>query len=147
MVALFEWLSMIRLQVDADALNRLVADMPELEFLARLKGFQRDNVWRMKYTIPSATKVGFGRLKSLAKIAGTETRLRILLALTTSNMNVVALAKCVGVSASTLTEHLGILEDEGIVVSRSQGRMRIYSLADSEKTHELTKLIKAWSST
>ena len=137
---------MILLDVDEEALKKVMADIPELDFLAKLKRFQRDNVSSIGYAAPSAAKVGFGRLKSLAKIAGTETRLRVLLALTKSDMNVVALAKSIGVSASTLTEHLGILENEGVVASRSQGRMRIYGLVDSEETRELAKLVKAWSS-
>jgi len=138
--------SMLELPVDADARKRLMADLPELGFLIRLERFQQENIRRTKYTPAPATETGFAGLKSLAKIAGTETRLRIVLSLTVGDMNVVALAKRVGVSASTLTEHLSILEREGIVMSRTQGRMRIYNLSDSEKTRELARLVKAWSS-
>lgn len=136
---------MRRLPVSEETLKKLVPHVWEREFLNRIKEFQRQYVLRPKYSGPPGGTLNFGKIGALANIVGSETRLRILLSLSLRDVNVVALAKQVGVSPSTLMEHLRILEAEGAVRGRVEGRMRIYSLADSEEVRELSRVIKTWS--
>jgi len=50
------------------------------------------------------------------------------------------LARAAGVSASTASEHLGVLVDAGLVTSQSQGRHRYYALAGGEVATALESL-------
>ncbi len=50
------------------------------------------------------------------------------------------LARAAGVSASTASEHLGKLEDGGLVACEPRGRHRYFRLADGEVAHALQAL-------
>lgn len=50
------------------------------------------------------------------------------------------LARAAGVSASTASEHLGKLEDSGLVACEPRGRHRYFRLADGEVAHALQAL-------
>jgi DNA-binding transcriptional ArsR family regulator len=131
--------------MSSEFLKTILPEIREQNFLSKLEEFQREKILSKKYFGPPGRTVKFEGLESLARIVGSETRLKILRSLLSGEMNVMTLAKRVGVSASTLMEHMSILEREEAVLSRSEGRMRIYSLANSEKICALCKVIETWS--
>lgn len=65
-------------------------------------------------------------LKSLAH----RDRLKVLCGLIDGEMPVAAIEAKVGASQSAISQHLARLKDEGIVVSRREGRQILYSIGD-----------------
>ena len=64
------------------------------------------------------------------KVIAHPARLRILCVLSTGEHTVQELEKYVGVSQSTLSQHLSLLKDRGIAKSRRDGNYSFYSVAD-----------------
>jgi ArsR family transcriptional regulator len=64
------------------------------------------------------------------KILGDPTRLRILLALSLSELCVCDLASVAGAAQPVVSQHLKILRAYRLVQYRKQGRMAFYSLSD-----------------
>jgi ArsR family transcriptional regulator len=58
------------------------------------------------------------------------TRLRILHLLARRDLSVCEIMATMGVPQSKISRHLGYLRDSGLVVSRTQGQWRLYSLAE-----------------
>ena len=58
-------------------------------------------------------------------------RVRILMALARSELCACQIAELLNLAASTVTKHLSILSDAGLVVLRKDGRWHYYSLEDS----------------
>lgn len=71
-------------------------------------------------------------LVKLFKALGDESRLRILLALSDRTYCVCDLAKCLGISQPTLSHHLKILRDAGLVNGEKEGQSIYCSINDSK---------------
>jgi DNA-binding transcriptional ArsR family regulator len=84
------------------------------------------------------------RIDKFAKMArvfyslGHETRLSIITLLTSGEMHVGAIFKKLKLPQSSVSCHLRILREGGLVVSRREGKQKFYSLADLSK-HRLGK--------
>lgn len=61
-------------------------------------------------------------LVRIFKALGDESRLRILLALNEKTYCVCDLAKCLGIAQPTLSHHLKILRDVGLVIGEKEGQ-------------------------
>ena len=75
------------------------------------------------------------------KVIAHPARLRILCVLSTGEYTVQELEKYVGVSQSTLSQHLSLLKDRGIATSRREGNYSFYSIAEPGYL-SLFKLVK-----
>lgn len=62
------------------------------------------------------------------EIVGSKTRLEIMHQLTDEDMYVSELMDRIGMDGKTAKHHLELLEEEGIVSSRMEGRRKYYSL-------------------
>jgi DNA-binding transcriptional ArsR family regulator len=69
---------------------------------------------------------------ALLKALANEDRLLILCQLTQGERNVGELEKMTGVRQPTLSQQLGILRDEGLVITRREGKYIFYGLASNE---------------
>ncbi|EJM71434.1 DNA-binding transcriptional ArsR family regulator [Pseudomonas sp. ADAK2 TE3594] len=78
---------------------------------------------------------------ALLKALANEDRLLILCQLTQGERNVGELEKMTGVRQPTLSQQLGILRDEGLVVTRREGKYIFYGLA----SHEVIQVMKTLS--
>lgn len=77
------------------------------------------------------------RIKKRAKLfqaLGNETRLRILGLLSMQEMCSCEVVDALNGSASTITHHLRMLENAGLIASRQVGKFTIYSLDDAPLT-------------
>lgn len=71
--------------------------------------------------------------ETVMKAAGDPTRARILKLLEGGELCVCDLIAVLGLGQSTVSGHLAILREAGLVVGRKQGRWAYYSLADRTK--------------
>ena len=69
-------------------------------------------------------------LAELFKALGDPTRVKILICLQASDMNVGDIADKLGMTTSAVSHQLRILRDAHLVNSRKEGRMVFYSLCD-----------------
>jgi DNA-binding transcriptional ArsR family regulator len=69
---------------------------------------------------------------SLCKVMGNSRRLLILWQLYDEELPVNEIAIRVGSTLQNVSQHLGVLKDNGIVVARRQGQVIFYRLADHE---------------
>lgn len=74
-------------------------------------------------------------LARIFKAMGDESRLRIILALAKKSYGVCDLARCLGLSQPTLSHHLKILRDTGLVKGEKEGQSTCCSL--NRETFEL----------
>ena len=88
-----------------------------------------ENVSKIKEAI-LRNKELFDALADLYKVFGDGTRVRILCALTQSNMNVSEISEFLEITQSAVSHQLRILKTSGLVKSRRKGKTMIYSLAD-----------------
>ena len=65
------------------------------------------------------------------RVLGDATRLRMLLALSLSELCVCDLTELLGITQTAASQHLKILRAYGLVRYRKEGRMAFYRLADS----------------
>lgn len=70
-------------------------------------------------------------LSDLFKIFGDATRIKILHALSCSEMCVCDLAACLGMTHSAISHQLRVLKAYNLVKPRKQGKVVYYTLADS----------------
>lgn len=75
-----------------------------------------------------------GKLSELLKVFGDATRIKILYALSCSEMCVCDLAACLGMTHSAISHQLRVLKAYNLVKARKQGKVVYYSLADSHVT-------------
>ena len=68
----------------------------------------------------------------LLKAMAHEDRLLLLCQLTQGEQNVGELEATVGIRQPSLSQHLGVLREEGLVAARRQGKYIYYSLASHE---------------
>ncbi|EIK96621.1 ArsR family transcriptional regulator [Pseudomonas sp. M47T1] len=78
---------------------------------------------------------------ALLKALANEDRLLILCQLTQGERNVGELEAGTGVRQPTLSQQLGVLRDEGLVVTRREGKYIYYGLA----SHEVIQVMKTLS--
>jgi len=76
------------------------------------------------------------------KVIAHPVRLKILCVLKDSECTVQALEKYVGVAQATLSQHLSLLKDRGILTSSREGHYSVYRLAN-QKTAELFDMIRS----
>ncbi len=69
---------------------------------------------------------------ALLKAMAHEDRLLLLCQLTEGEQNVGELEASVGVHQPSLSQHLGVLREEGLVAARREGKYIYYSLASEE---------------
>jgi len=69
---------------------------------------------------------------TLCKVMGNSRRLLILWQLSNGELSVNEIAARVGSTLQNVSQHLNILKKNGIVVSRRQGQVIFYQLADHE---------------
>ena len=83
------------------------------------------------------------------KALGDETRLMVLLLLQSGEKCACVLLACVSVSQPTLSHHMKILVESGIVSARKEGKWIYYSIDQqgSRKAINLLKLLTATSET
>lgn len=80
----------------------------------------------------------------MGSVLSSSSRSEILCALMSGTAHTCSeLAGHVGVAPSTASEHLGVLLDAGLVVSRPQGRCRYFALASSDVAELLERLTAA----
>ena len=82
-----------------------------------------------------------GKLEEMARLfyaLGGKTRLSIMTLLTKGEMDVTAIHKKLKLPQNSISHHLGLLREGGLVVNRRDGKQRFYSPADLTK-HRLGK--------
>jgi ArsR family transcriptional regulator, arsenate/arsenite/antimonite-responsive transcriptional repressor len=67
---------------------------------------------------------------SITKALSDETRLRALLTVKNGELCVCQIIHVLGLAPSTVSKHMKVLQDAGLVVRRKQGRWHYYRLAD-----------------
>ncbi|MFH2132723.1 MAG: metalloregulator ArsR/SmtB family transcription factor [bacterium] len=75
------------------------------------------------------------------KVIAHPVRLKILCVLKDSECTVQALEKYVGVAQATLSQHLSLLKDRGILVSSREGHYSVYRLAN-EQIADLFEMVR-----
>ncbi len=75
------------------------------------------------------------------KVIAHPVRLKILCVLKSNECTVQALEKYVGVAQATLSQHLTLLKDRGILTSTREGNFSVYRLAN-EKIADLFDMIR-----
>ena len=90
---------------------------------------QTSNVSKIKDAILRNNEL-FDALADLYKVFGDGTRVRILCALTQSEMNVGEISEFLEITQSADSHQLRVLKTSGLVKSRRNGKAMIYSLAD-----------------
>ena len=66
------------------------------------------------------------------KVLAHPQRLKIICVLRTGEHSVQQLEQYVGIAQATLSQHLSLLKDRGILISRRQGNFSLYSIANHE---------------
>jgi DNA-binding transcriptional ArsR family regulator len=101
----------------------------EEDLLCRVRTIHMDRVMRAK-----KEEIPAGELQRLAqtyKLLGDPTRLKIVMALKSSDMCVCDLAAFIGLSESAVSHQLRRLRDLAIVKHRREGQILYYSLDDA----------------
>ncbi len=81
--------------------------------------------------IRGATASSVHRIASIAKALSDRVRIRILSAVAEDPLNLQQLTQMFGLAPSTMSKHLHVLEDTGLVVSRRVGRWRYFHVPDA----------------
>ncbi|MGC8939861.1 MAG: ArsR/SmtB family transcription factor [Candidatus Bathyarchaeia archaeon] len=83
---------------------------------------------------------------SLEDVLSSRLRIKILKILSKmGELNVSEIARRLGVNYNTTSQHLRILENEGIVKHKLFGRIRLYRLNEqSPKARALQNLLESW---
>ena len=87
-------------------------------------------------------KSNFQECLPLFNALGSAVRQKILFAIhEDSNLSVQSLAKRIGLSRPTVSHHLGILQNAGIINYRKAGAERIYYFSFDNALYKMSKLI------
>lgn len=70
-----------------------------------------------------------------------EIRLGVILALKSGEMNVSSLVNTLNIPQPTLSQHLGLMRDRGIVTTRREGNQVFYQVED-QRIFELLDMVK-----
>ncbi|MBK5223499.1 MAG: winged helix-turn-helix transcriptional regulator [Acidimicrobiia bacterium] len=82
------------------------------------------------------------RLATIGSVLGSESRAAIVCALMSGTAHTgTELARHVGITPSTASEHLGVLVDAGLVIVEAQGRHRYFALASPATAEVLEQLM------
>ena len=96
----------------------------------KVKGEKMDNsISKIQGAITRNSEL-FEELASLYKIFGDASRVKILCALTQSEMNVSEISAFLDITQSAVSHQLRVLKTSGLIKSRRKGKTMIYSLAD-----------------
>ncbi|MGM0365700.1 MAG: ArsR/SmtB family transcription factor [Actinomycetota bacterium] len=71
---------------------------------------------------------------NICKILASPKRLEIINALRGCELTATQLTEVVGISKANLSQHMGILVEKGVVLSRREGKNVFYRLSDSRIT-------------
>ena len=92
-----------------------------------------DNLAKVQAQMPAEEQLS--KLAELFKSFGDETRMKILYALSLSDMCVCAIAELLAMEQSAISHQLKILKNAKLVKCRREGKTNIYSLADDHVRH------------
>ena len=92
------------------------------------------NIARIQEAINRNSEL-FEELANLYKIFGDSSRVKILVALTQSEMCVGEISEFLSITQSAVSHQLRILKTSNLVKSRREGKNIIYSLADEHIKH------------
>lgn len=81
-----------------------------------------------------------GRVVERLRALADETRVRLLLRLKTGECNVTSLAEELGVGQASVSKHLNVLKQVGILSVRREGTQAFYAVRD-QSIFELCKLV------
>lgn len=93
-----------------------------------------DNLARVQAQMPAEEQLS--KLAELFKSFGDETRMKILYALSLSDMCVCAIAELLGMEQSAISHQLRKLRQAKLVCSRKEGRT-VYYMLDDDHVREL----------
>ncbi len=79
---------------------------------------------------------------SLTKALSDETRVRALLSLAQGELCVCQIIELLGLSPSTVSKHLTLLQQAGLVTRRKDGRWHYYRLAGREATPAVKQALR-----
>ena len=79
----------------------------------------------------------------LCKVFGNASRILILWSLTDRELPVGEIADEVGTSLQNISQHLAVLKEHRIVVSRREGQTIYYRIADNEWIHDCPVILKS----
>lgn len=79
---------------------------------------------------------------AVIKALGDENRVRVIMALRKSELCVCDIVELLGLAPSTVSKHLSILYQAGLLESRKNGRWVYYRLADDGSSLPVTKAIE-----
>jgi DNA-binding transcriptional ArsR family regulator len=85
-------------------------------------------------------------LMDIELVLNSKPRIRILKILAQlGQLNTSQIAHRVGINYGTTSDHLKLLEGEGILVCKKYGRIRLYRFAeDSNKANAVLKFLETW---
>lgn len=84
-------------------------------------------------------------LLTIAKALSDESRIRVLLALQTGELCVCQIVELLGLAPSTVSKHMAVLAQAGLVQFRKQGLWRYYRLPDAATSKDVQATM-AWVS-
>jgi len=83
-------------------------------------------------------------LLTIAKALSSDTRVRALMLLRNGELCLCQIIDVLGLAPSTVSKHLSVLSDAGLVDWRKEGRWRYYRLAGGEASPEVAAA-RAWT--
>lgn len=90
-----------------------------------------------------STEDEIGRKSRLFKALSDPTRLKILALLSIREMCVCEIMVALGLTQPTASHHLGILQREGLVTDRHNGKWVFYSLKDQRVIRQMEQITKS----
>ena len=93
---------------------------------------------------PALLRSAAGRAVSALKVLANEDRLLLLCQLSLGEMCVSELEKRLDIRQPTLSQQLGVLRSEGVVLTRRQGKNIFYSVADPAVLEVLAVLYRLY---
>ena len=79
---------------------------------------------------------------AINKALGDESRLRTLMALRQGDLCLCQLIDLLGLAPSTVSKHVSVLQQAGLVEQRKEGRWHFYSLAAKEASDEVERALQ-----
>ena len=105
--------------------SKIYPDPKLVEIIADLFGSQEDNI---------------DKAVRCLKVLAHPQRLKIICVLQTGEHSVQQLEEYVGIAQATLSQHLSLLKDRGILTSKRQGNFSLYSIANKEMVSLFTMI-------
>ena len=109
--------------------NEDVTDSEVCQVKCQVNVIHQEQVSQARHSLPEAALVT--EAAELFNMLGDNSRLRILLALHTTELCVCDLAAILETSSSSVSHQLRLLRAKGLVRFRKEGKIAYYSLADS----------------